>query len=1149
MNAAEDYRDRSVNQGLYACFLGPTLVTLGRADASPSSAKTQLLLAYLCLEAGRPHARSRLAGLLWPESTEADARSSLRQALAQLRKALGERDAEEPRVTATRAAIQLDLHAGDRVDVIALEDALAEGRAPDVDDLAELAAGIRGPLLEGLEAPEGPMQDWLLSQRRAAEQLCVRILGDLAEHHLGEDRLTEADQLAQRQLDLRPFEERAFRQRMAVAWSEDRRQDALILYERCHEVLLDSLGVKPGAETRALHARIVADGNGLAAPDIETSGPGLPSLTAQLGPPHRVIGREEERDAVVQLLEAGARLVTLQAPGGMGKTRLAEAVAREVEDSSPHGVAWVRAGHLESADGLAEACLEVLPGVRSDASHGEAALVEALAGLQVLVVLDELEFVVREEAHASLLVTVLRECPGVRLLVTSRLALRLTDERVVYVEGLQEGAAALFLERVHDLGSHASASLADARAVCTAVHGIPLAIELAARLTRTLTVPDLARLLPEEPALLRADAHDVPERHRSVEVIFESAWAQLTPAAREVLGRCALFQAPFLLEVADEIAGLTPDILGELIDASLVRRAGRSRYGIHTFLRQLSLNRLEDAEQARSHHARVFTARMRALVARAYGPPRQPEGPEPAVLLDPAAHRTLAEEHADLAAAVLHDLPRRSVDEVHELVLDWWRHLRQRGRSVEADHLLDLALEHHPPSASHTLTPPILWTYLRGLIAMAGFETGRAIRDHSRVLSLLGRPLPADFSRLGVISPVDVARAVLDPIPTEPADGSLDREQLLVRVHVELLTPLLLKHGPAGTSYALVQATRGARAGSLASPTLALNCIARAFLAAMLGRRRRAHRLATRAIGLATQADAGVQTRVFGYSAVIRIRDHCNYTALAEDFEAHWQDLPTELRRGALAAELARMAVVTLHMHGDAEVIHRWSERGLVAARGADLAARAPMLTYRALIDAQRSPEQGWRDFLALEAEDERSERVEHAPILIYAAGARFAIFSGLIDEGLRRADLVMDILARDRSVPSFVTSHLCLGPCAAYLAGWERDGRLSAERQKRLRTSLRHLRRVAREAPVFEADRWRHHGDLAHVRGDSERAVAFWKAARDAGDREGGRVAALGAVESLARHAPDGERHRDDAAARRALMGLDTALPPPPTS
>ena len=610
---------------LSLALLGPMQITL---DGQPAGGfaynKARALLAYLAVEAGRPHQRDTLAALLWPNMPDEAARHNLRQALANLRAVLGDASATPPRTLLTRDTIQFNLGSDDSLDFstfAALLRACERHAHRHMERCRSCAARMeqavalyQGDFLAGFNAGDSaPFEEWQLRLRERLHQHALAALARLAAYYerRGEDERARGH--AQRQIELEPWREEAHRQLMRLFARTRQRSSALAQYETCRRVLARDLGVEPEATTTALYEQI-RDG----APSTEHREPGT-DQTRHAQVPNAstpLIGRERELAELGTLLENPAcRLITIVGPGGIGKTRLALAAATEQAEIFADGAAFVPLQPISSAAFLAPAILSALNMQPQSQRDPQEYILAYLRDKELLLVLDNFEHLLAPELSGSddataLLTDILRRAPGVTFLVTSRERLALHDEWLFDLPGLNcpvsetvsaiesYSAVQLFMRRASQVRRHFAPVEADLRAVvqiCRAVEGLPLAIELAAAALRTHSCTAIAAAIENKLLALAIDLRGVPERHRSIRAAFEHSWRLLSAEEQQVFPRLSVFRGGFDQDAAAEVAGATPQILASLIDKSLLRWDGVKRYDLHELIRQFAGAKLEQA--------------------------------------------------------------------------------------------------------------------------------------------------------------------------------------------------------------------------------------------------------------------------------------------------------------------------------------------------------------------------------------------------------------------------------------------------------------------------------------------------------------------------------------------------------------------------
>src|SRR5512135_3380042 len=237
----------------------------------------------------------------------------------------------------------------------------------------------------------------------------------------------------------------------------------------------------------------------------------------------------------------------------------------------------------------------------------------------MLLILDNVEHLLiedgQEENFAQLLIEILQNAPALKLLVTSREALQLQGEWLFEVRGLAfpgtaqtEGfdefdAVALFVQRARrilhgfELNEENQAEVAH---VCRLVEGMPLAIELAATWVRTLSPAEIAQEIQGSLDFLSSSERDLPERHRSMRVVFDHSWQMLSLEEQQVLSQLSVFRGGFQRQAAEQVAGASLSVLSTLVNRTLVRRSAAGRYDLHELVRQYSAAQLATDLQAKT---------------------------------------------------------------------------------------------------------------------------------------------------------------------------------------------------------------------------------------------------------------------------------------------------------------------------------------------------------------------------------------------------------------------------------------------------------------------------------------------------------------------------------------------------------------------
>ncbi|MFE6282696.1 ATP-binding protein [Streptomyces sp. NPDC057877] len=392
------------------------------------------------------------------------------------------------------------------------------------------------------------------------------------------------------------------------------RAAALSRYDGYRRGLREELGADPGVELRGVHQELLrAD----AAPVRH----GVPHE------PNALLGRDADVAAVGGMLRA-ARVVTVVGPGGLGKTRLAHAVGRAVEQGVVHFVPL--AGVADDEDVAAEVASALGDGgPQLGVGGGDAVsrIVGALGGGAVLLVLDNCEHVVR--GAADLVQALVSRSRELRVLATSRAPLGLTSESVYALPELSLATSVeLFEQRARAARPGVELPADQVAEICRHLDGLPLAVELAAARVRVLSVADISRRLRDRFALLRGGARDTPERHRTLHAVVEWSWNLLDPDARSALRALSVFPGGFTGDAAEYVLGEGDalPLLEQLAEQSLVKVGDTPagvRFHMLETLREFSAARRAEAgeeeavtgrflgwarEFGRAHHGVLFGA-------------------------------------------------------------------------------------------------------------------------------------------------------------------------------------------------------------------------------------------------------------------------------------------------------------------------------------------------------------------------------------------------------------------------------------------------------------------------------------------------------------------------------------------------------------
>jgi predicted ATPase/DNA-binding SARP family transcriptional activator len=645
-------------------LLGPLAVAdADGEDVVLAGTRVRVLLAALALEAGQPVSSARLIDTLWPQEQPANPHNALQALASRLRGALG-RELVAAAPTGYRLALdpeQVDLHRFE---------ALLRGPGPAVQRLSAALALWRGPAFADLPGFADAAAR-LESRRETARE-------DLLEARLDAGEAGRADpgpllaELHARTAEA-PLRDRPRALLIHGLHRAGRGAEALAVYEQGRALLAEELGADPSPLLRQAHlaalrptpasapapnadrapergrepepdAGIGPSAEAAAAPAIEPAAEPARAAGGLPAPLTSFLGREAELATVLAEL-AAARLVTLTGPGGAGKTRLA------LESAARSGVANVRLVELAPVGSPGDVPSAVLAALNLGLSgstqrptgtpHPVAEITERIVGAlgnrPLLLVLDNCEHLV--DAAAELTARLLADCPGLRVLATSREPLGITGEQLHPVppldfpeaaydergltldQALRFAAVRLFADRaaaVRPSWSPTGEDLPAVLRICRTLDGQPLALELAAARMGSLSPEQIDQRLARRFHLLTGGSRTVLPRHRTLRAVVDWSWELLERPERALLTRMSVFAGGASLETVEQVCA-TPelpaeevlDVLSSLVDKSLVSRTGTGRYRLLETIRVYALEKLEAsgaAEAAREAHAAYFLA-------------------------------------------------------------------------------------------------------------------------------------------------------------------------------------------------------------------------------------------------------------------------------------------------------------------------------------------------------------------------------------------------------------------------------------------------------------------------------------------------------------------------------------------------------------
>jgi DNA-binding SARP family transcriptional activator/predicted ATPase len=585
------------------------------------------LLVYLVVHPGIPFRREVLADLLWPDQPRSEALHVLRQTLNRLRRAIGSQESDPSFLQITRQTIEFnpdgdywldtDVFTGLTATIREHSHRRLEACRTCMQRLTQAADLYRGDLLSGFNLDSLPFQEWLTMEREHLHRQAMETFYYLATCHNQRGEYKQAQHYARRQLKLEPWREEAHRQLMVALSLSGQRSAALAQYEACRHTLSEELGVEPEAETTTLYEQVRAG-------DLhidETPPHNLPAQTT------RFVGREAELEQIAgQLNDPDYRLLTLAGPGGIGKTRLALAAARQAVSHFPDGTWFVPLidVHREPVEGLHDRLATAIAGAMGITFSGQndpkTELLESVRAKEALLILDNFEHLI---SGVDLVLEILTQAPKITVLVTSRTRLNARAERLIQVAGLsvprqddaldadRYSSVQLFVDRAKYMPARPAHDLSQVVQVCQLVEGLPLAIELASALVEHLPLAEIIANLRHDVGFLSTTLQDVPKRHRRLRVVFESSWQLLSEPEQRALAQLAVFRGDFDRTAALAVAETQQAELVGLTHKSLLQHNAPDRYALHALVRQFAAEKLEQfpaLAEAHERHSAYYLA-------------------------------------------------------------------------------------------------------------------------------------------------------------------------------------------------------------------------------------------------------------------------------------------------------------------------------------------------------------------------------------------------------------------------------------------------------------------------------------------------------------------------------------------------------------
>lgn len=619
--------------GIRIAVLGPLEVRVDGAFVDIRRGIPRTVLAALTLRARESVSTGVLAEIVWADDQPRNPLNALQLQVSYLRKRLGGGSAGQPLVTRPGGYAlvvdddDVDARRFERLARVAGE--LVPGSLEAAIERYDEALGLwRGEAYADVLG-----EPFAVGEATRLEELRLTTIEARNEALLAVGRHAELVGELSGLVSEHPLRERLHGQLMLALYRAGRQADSLRAFERARSTLVEQIGIDPGPELRRLERRILEQDPGLdwVAPAGSSEPIAAPPLPSKITVPARplaplpaaitaLVGREVETARVRHLLER-SRLVTLTGPAGAGKSRL----AIEVPDPEVHGEVWFVDFDAVDDPELAAPTVAVALSIPTTPGDDVAnAVAAALATRRGLLVLDTCEHVV---SGASFLVgQVLRQARDVRVLATSRRPLGVTGEIAWPVpplalappdvgsvdDAMRYPAIELFVERAAATRPDFvldEANLADVAAICLALDGLPLAIELAAARIDVLSPAAIRARLGDRFELLVDGSTQATARQQTLRAAIDWSAELLDDAHRRFFARLAVFPAAFDLAAASAVAADAGDdalgLLADLVRQSMVASPAPDRFRLLDTLRAYAAELLAelDADAARDRHA------------------------------------------------------------------------------------------------------------------------------------------------------------------------------------------------------------------------------------------------------------------------------------------------------------------------------------------------------------------------------------------------------------------------------------------------------------------------------------------------------------------------------------------------------------------
>lgn len=617
-----------------ATFLGGcSLRVNGKLITDLSTIKSKALLSFLVQEGNQPKSRSYLASLFWPDVPENTALHNLRQAIVLIKKSIENTHQTSDWLKTTRDEICIQSNVLIDSDAqqfcIGMKNLLGYGESSPVrgfpiQTLKRLLSLYKGEFLESLSLPDSDLfDDWLSLNRESIHQLAIRGNTWLLHYHEQRKEWNQALQIAENLTILAPWDEEVHERLIHSLIMLAQKSAAVTHYHYAVNYFRNDLKVEPGMYLEKALQQI----NNL---DVfndtqKTSNLQMEKLPRYAAP---FIGRSKELETLeAWIADHHSHILTIIGPGGSGKTRLAAKLAELQVSLFRDGVYFVSIANCWNEQQISLSILSALDGIPEIRGNAIELLAKWATNRKALLVLDNVEDCDQTALFAANLI---EKAHNLLLVFTSYTSLHLQCEKVFTLGGLGliasnesnslSEAVQLFLsqkqlEQPVDLLTGEYIDIINQ--ICALVEGMPLAVGLAAGQTRYMPVAKILAEMKQSMDVLRLQAFDLPERHRSIQASFENAWKHLSDSRQRALSLLTGFLSPFTEEAANRVYGVSSSELRDLVEQSLLLWDGNVRYSIHRMIRHYAKEKLildkEESQKFLERHANWFLEQIQLI--------------------------------------------------------------------------------------------------------------------------------------------------------------------------------------------------------------------------------------------------------------------------------------------------------------------------------------------------------------------------------------------------------------------------------------------------------------------------------------------------------------------------------------------------------